>query len=342
MKTRSRNIMVGLTVLVGLALLGAMILIFAGAPRWLRGGYTINIVAPHSGGIRAGQDVNMSGMRVGTVTEVRFRGDDPRQGVLMVAHIDEGVLIPVGTQAVTSTGLMGGASMGLEVAQQQDGFLATDGSATIEGRVSGSIIDELRPAAQSLNSLAKNISSVLGGPEQQPATDTATGPAVPAVNIQTTIARLDETLTALNSVLADPDNQRNIKITLDELREFTSNGAEAMDAVRKLARDLQGTAAEASQAIKTVNTTVEGAGRSFDRLTQALMHDAEALSVTLNGMNKAIEATTSGQGTTGRLITDPHLYNNLVNVTDQMSSLLQETRQALQLWKDKGVPIKLR
>ena len=353
MSDRSHNIAVGLTVLVGLGLLGAMILIFAGMPAWFAGGYQVHIHMPDSGGAKKGDTVSLRGLAVGKLTDVGF-ASDPSQGVDLTLHIDRGINLPKGTKAYVSQPLFGGGtSINLSPGTDKQN-LPTDNTAVIQGEVSGLDIGKL---AQSLENLSQGLSSLLGTAEPGtpgPQGTTQGGTTAPArPSIQSVIASLDKTLGSLNKIVADEENQKNIKASLLDLRVFLEKGTAAMEEVRTLSRDAHVTAEKANGTFDTITKATTQASTDINqlsrallddtsRLTQGLLKDTEDASRALNSLNQAIAAMSSGQGTTGKLISDPHLYNNLVDVSDQMSSLLKETRETLQQWKDKGIPMKLK
>jgi ABC-type transporter Mla subunit MlaD len=346
MSARSKNIAVGVTVLVALAMLGTMILLFAGMPQFLRGGYKLTVKTADSGGAKQGDTVNARGMAVGKITNIDFADVDPREGVIIKIHINKGIRLPAGTKAYISQGIIGGTSVSLDTSSKKPGLLPDDGSAVIEGDVSNMDIGR---AVQSLDKLATNISALVGtAPEpttaagQGTTTTSTTTQATAQATFQNTVARLNETLASLNVILADQENQKNIKITLEELKKFTANGAKAMEAFTELARETQNTAAQATKAIHTFDKATSRASDDVSRLAQGMLKDTEDVSRAMMTLDKTLAAIASGQGTTGKMITDPHLYNQLVDVADQMSSMLKEAREVMQIWKEKGVPLKLK
>ena len=355
MSARSNNIAVGLTVLVGLGLLGGMILWFAGMPGWVTGGYQVQVHMDDSGGAKKGDAVLLRSLTVGKVTDVSFASAGPSQGVVLTLQINRGINLPKGTKAYISQPLFGGGvSIGLATGAEKE-FLPTDNSAVITGEVVGLDFGKI---AKSIEDLSQGLSALLGtGGSEAPTSQGAPGamgttaPARPS--LQTVIVSLDVTLASLNKIVADQDNQHNIKESLKDLRVFLEKGTSAMEEVRKLSQDAHITAEKANgtfdavtKATTMASTDINQLTRALlsdtDRLTQGLLKDTEDASKALNSLDRAIAAMSSGQGTTGKLITDPHLYNNLVDLSDQMSSLLKETREMLQQWKDKGVPLKLK
>ena len=115
MTENARNILIGLTVLVALALLGGMILIFAGLPGPFQTGYRIRLRFASTGNAQEGDTVHLNGLPVGKITEIHFADGDPRKGVTMVARIDRGVSIPANVRAyISGKGLAGGAFVDLK------------------------------------------------------------------------------------------------------------------------------------------------------------------------------------------------------------------------------------
>jgi phospholipid/cholesterol/gamma-HCH transport system substrate-binding protein len=88
-------------------------------------GYTVGAVFAKVGGLAVGNDVRISGIKVGTVTE---RYLDPRTYEAVVKMtVDHGIRLPVDTvAAVGSEGVLGGRFIELEPGQAAD-FIPADG-----------------------------------------------------------------------------------------------------------------------------------------------------------------------------------------------------------------------
>jgi len=76
MKERTRNLLVGLTVMVALVVMGGMILVFQELPGFLQMGYRVKLRFPGASGITEGSDVLLAGRRIGRVTHVEFTDGD--------------------------------------------------------------------------------------------------------------------------------------------------------------------------------------------------------------------------------------------------------------------------
>lgn len=86
---RSIEVKVGILILVALGLLAGFIVVMGGVT--LEPTYTVNVDFANPGGLKAGAPVRLAGIRVGKVTTIEFRGNDPKA-------VADGTLIRVVTQ----------------------------------------------------------------------------------------------------------------------------------------------------------------------------------------------------------------------------------------------------
>ena len=76
MKEKTRNVLVGLTLIIGVVLFGSMILIFQDLPGFMQMGYRQQFKFWATGQLETGSDVRLAGQRVGRVTDIAFQGGD--------------------------------------------------------------------------------------------------------------------------------------------------------------------------------------------------------------------------------------------------------------------------
>lgn len=314
MKEQTRNLLVGVTVLVALAVLGAMIIIFQELPTFMQVGYVIELEFPDSGGVTDGCDVLLAGKRIGRITHVEFKAD-VRSGVVLTALIDTHVNIPGDVNAyVGPRGFTGGAVVHLRCdgrppnAGRKDpatgqplAWIPKTGQARIEGRIA----------------------------------DTGFIPSA-------TLAKLDAALEAVNKTLGDAQNQANFRASLEKLKtgldSFTKaadDAAAALAEARELFDKAKLTFAEVSDATKSAS------GR-FDQLADRLIDDADCLGQVLTAFHRWAAKLDSADGTAGKLVNDPKLYNNLVDATAQLKATLDSLEDLLTEWKEKGIKVELK
>lgn len=140
--------------------------------------------------------------------------------------------------------------------------------------------------------------------------------------------KLDELISGLNAlinnandILGDKENKKNFKtaleqatLSLEEFRKFSAVGA----------------------------TTLKNTDTRMEKIVTAMISTSEELSKMMAQMRVILGKVDSGEGTLGKIINDGHLYENLIENTQQIQLLLQELSSFTAKWSDKGVPIKLK
>ena len=77
-------------------------------------------------------------------------------------------------------------------------------------------------------------------------------------------------------------------------------------------------------------------------LTPKVNAIADDLTALLAELMAVVDKINSGEGSIGAMVNDPALYKNLVSSAKQMELLISEMRDALELWKTKGIPMQLK
>jgi phospholipid/cholesterol/gamma-HCH transport system substrate-binding protein len=371
MREHARNVLVGLTVIVALVLLGAMIVLFTGLPEAFRRGRVLRIHFPDTGDMHPGDWVHLAGLRIGKVTDVAFVDGDPRRGVEFVARIDEGVRIPADVEPrIYSRGFVGGGHLvlvpggperfDLRTGRKLD-FLPDDWDRPLVGTLKGAEVlpQEVTEGLRGLAKLAETLNDLIAPP--QPATATAPGATQPvgvpaAPNLRGTLAKLARALDALDAVLGDAENQANVKASMANLAKATAKAADAMVALREFAAEATKTAAETrktvAEARQAVTQAAKAAGKFADladhtdsrieKLSQKFLADAEKLSDLMTALHRVATKIEAGEGTAGKLVNDPKLYSSLVEASDQLTRLVKEFRELVAQWKKQGVLMKLK
>ena len=369
MRERTRNVLVGLTVLLALGILGALIIIFQELPGFMQPGYAVKVRFPTAGGLVKGSDVMLAGQRVGQVTDVAFTDGDPRKGATVTVIIDREVNIPGTVNAyVRSRGFTGGALVELAMDGKPPGvgrgieWLPKDGTVTIEGFLptdGGLISADLQASAadamKKVGRLADGLNELLG-PAPPTATAPSTGPAAPPAigpatqpSLRGSLARLDAALDGIAAITGDPENQANLKAALANFKNASAAATDAMKEMRELvakaktlADGVTATTGDISSVAKDVSAAARSAGQRVERLGDRLVVSAEKLDKALTAIEVAAVKVGSGEGTAGKLLNDPELYNTLTDTAGELKSLMRSLNDLIAQWKESGVQIKVK
>ncbi len=343
MKERTRNISIGLTVIIALCCLAGMIMLFTGLPWLAQPGYVLYIKADTTYDSHVNDTIHMSGMRIGRISNIEFSDpDNPGGGVVFTVRVQKNYKLPGNTKAYFFTrGLIGSAyvemkSVGdpvisLETNQPIE-FYPQDGSVIMPAVHvgSGAIPKELADAIKGLSKLAENLNELIAPPAPKDG-EGATAPSTASTGLRGTMAKLDKALEGLAIVLGDQENQANLKTSLANMSEATAAATQAMNSLADFAEKASKTAA-----------TAEETADDFSQLARKLMKDAEGISMLMSTINRMATKVEAGEGTAGKLLNDPELYNSMLNATDQLAALMVELRQLIEKWRAEGVDLKLK
>lgn len=346
MTERSRNIMVGLTTLGGLGALAVLLLLFGYVPAMLAPGYIVSARLVNSQGVNPASRVWLYGIDVGKVQTVSL-APFPERGVVMTLLIREDIKLPAGTRVLINTPLLGGTpSVSLDTSKADIGqdveYLATDGSGMLlsdmeagglEARVgkeiraalnsaTGDLMGKIDALSTEWTQVGQNINQLVTPRSLE---DVDAGKA--EGNLSSAVARIDDrvkelstSLDALNKWASDETMREDVRVVVANARKLTEKMDTSLDKIDK--------------------ATVT-ADKSIEKLATRFVASADDLSATILSMQKTIEELRDGKGTTGKLINDPALYNNLNDSVQRIGKAADEFKVLIEKFRKEGLPLKL-
>ncbi|MEM9753420.1 MAG: MlaD family protein [Planctomycetota bacterium] len=321
MNERNRNIVVGLTTAIALIGLMFLLLIFGYVPRLVQGGYFVNIELEDALGLNPGSRVELSGIDIGKVETIDFKQPIGTGVTVAVRITDKETQIPVSAQAVIEKPLLGGSPTIRFVTKNQNGrpsdFLKKDGSAVVPGSLGAlaGVFGELERVADSFEQLSTQWNAVgekLNGmlePQDLAAVEAGDQPG----NVTTVIARVDQRLAEFRAVLAGIDKLVNDPQLRDDVTTTASNA-------RKASEDLA------------------GALGNLEKRYVALADDVAGM---VEQVNTLLETANAGEGSFGKVMQDPALYNSLEDAAKRIGTAADELKLLIEKWKAEGVPVNL-
>ena len=247
------------------------------------------------GGIQTASHVMIHGVKVGSVTRVRL-DDDPSRGVELEFSVDKRYRIPADSKArIFSDGIMGGKAIDIVMGVSPE-TIPDDG--TITSEVSVDILDM---AGSELEFFKGKITSVVDGL-------TATLDGINTL--------LGENTANINSIVANVDGLTgNVN---DMLAKEKSHLEEALSSLSRFSRSLGDNA-------ERIDTIVGNMSRFSTQLADADL--VGTIESTVNNLNAVLDSVNDGQGSVGKLLNDPELYDNLTAASDNLSALLADLKE---------------
>lgn len=247
-------------------------------------------------GLIPGNVVNVKGFKIGNVKQMELLESDSTRVTL---NIEEGYQIPEGSVALLkSSGVLGGKYIEI---QKSDSQAIVQDQGFIKGTFEQGIMDSF---AEEGERLSNDISGSIRGFEEFVTSLNQTLNEDNKENISGIIRNLESSTGSLNQVIQDRQTDLDqmiveAKNTLQNLDELSSDNKEKLTA---LIENLEATSAE----LETLS-----AGLNKTNLT----------------LNEVLTKINNGEGTLGKMVNDPSLYNNIDSLSVNLNKLIKNINE---------------
>lgn len=246
-------------------------------------------------GIQAASPIMLKGVKVGTVTDISL---DPRRSdnVVLQFTIKRQYRIPKDSEAkIFSDGFMGGKAIEIVYGKSSEFLEKGDTLRSVRGR------DLMDVAGSELEFFKQKVSQVT--------------------------ADLSRTLNNLNLLIET--NAQSINGTMQHLDAMSGDLADLLDTEKRnlaaAVENLTAFSAMLGENAPRIDSMMGNLNRITTELAEAGF--ARELSETVGEMNLLLERIQEGDGTVGRLLNDPALYESLNEASDNLASLLADLEQ---------------
>ena len=335
MNERVIQFRVGVVVVAATIITGILVMLFGEGQALMKSQYTIFMKFPKAPGVTVDTPVRKHGILIGRVASVEMLDEG---GVLLTARIDDGTKLWESEVCVIKTeSLLGDAVLEFvppdeQVASAsllQDGYLIADGMVAgnpldiltnLEGNMA-TAIGSISSAANEVDLLARGLNSVLGTNDQQ----------LQRI-LQKSEVALDDIHLAMgtvNDLVSDPELKESLKKTLQDMpllfNEMRSTMTDARDTLAGFQRVSQ--QAETNlQHLERFTSPLGERGEEFVDNFGLIIRNVEDLTSQLVVFSQALN---EGEGTLGRLIRDPELYDELSETVRSFNEASRRIRPIL-------------
>jgi ABC-type transporter Mla subunit MlaD len=162
-----------------------------------------------------------------------------------------------------------------------------------------------------------------------------------------------------NDIIGDDASKENLKKTIANLAEAseqakhtllefeklaamgTATIKNANTKVQEVAAAVIGTSEEIKKFAATGTSTLKSVDAKAERLVVAMVETSGELTGAMRELQLILGKVNNGQGTAARLLNDGTFYENLLENTDQLQTLLGEMRAFIAEWREKSIDIKI-
>ncbi|MBI9018957.1 MAG: MCE family protein [Phycisphaerae bacterium] len=357
MNDTKKHFMVGIFMLAALGAFAWMIFKFDDYS--LRAAYMdsleIEVYFDEAPGINENADVMFCGYRVGRVASVQRptllgRINDPAQKayqILVNISIQGDQEIPLDVVPKVHQKGLGASYVELDCPDNPSSEMLASG-AVLQGTMSQSSEFISENTQYKLDALIVSLTELSSSMQKQlepRSPDEVDSMNQREANVTTTIMRLDRTLKNLNVYLEDEDNVDNINMILEE---FAGLGKDSRQTLAQLTEKFEALSDSSSQLLQQTNKTISNLDKQvavavveIETMARRVHLAADTLSATLGYFNEILVEVKQGNGTMSRLISDPGLYESLVDTAESLTLSFDELKLLLKQWREKGVDIDL-
>lgn len=290
MKISSNEVKIGLTV-IGALLVGVLgFRIMRDVPLF-RNSNTFVSTFPKVDGLTTGKNIMLNGVDIGTVKDITLL---PNDSVRVSLNVDLGLKIPVDSKAyIRSTDLLGSKAIvikqGTSNRYLENGDyiqgVYDEGMMGVFQEKGLSIGDKVAELSDKLTKLVSDANHVLVKND---------------TNLTTTLANLRETSNNVNKLLKDKNS--DIAKSLVHLKNVLGN-ADTLSSTNKARLD-------------SLIIHLNKSSGQLEILSKKLTETSDQMNILLRKIN-------SGEGTLGKMVNDPSLYNNLDSLSFNLQTIVR-------------------
>jgi len=322
MNDRVMQFRVGVMVLATAIIAGILVVLFGDLPSLVQATYPLKMDFADARGVSQGTPVRKNGILVGRVATVTL---NERGGVTVVADIDSYVPMYTDEQPRIAGTLLGDAEISLvpgrivpprqRLAKDEvlTGAISRDPFevfATLEPKF-GATLDSLAEASASVTKLSTNLDRMFLGEDDKF-----------EKMVRKTEAALDNfsiAMNNLNDVMGDPKAREKMKAAIEALPEVLAD-------LRTTVQGIGTTVDTADRNLRNLEGLTKPLGDRGGEMVAQIDRTIGRLDETLRQASLFTKALNESQGTLGKLVRDPQVYNDLAQAAQNVSNLTKDLR----------------
>ena len=262
-------------------------------------------IYPRVDGLEIGAPVDVNGLRIGQVKDIRFADNNPDR-ILVEMMLKTDLVIPNSAVAkIYSSDLLGSKAIGFHYKGGGDALQSLD---TLPSAVETSLMEEVNRQVAPIKIKAENL-----------------------------LASLDTMVIAVQSIFNDSARKnleasfRNIKQSVDYLKNTSYNIDTLVVAQKHRLAQIVGNVEAITRNIDSHEEQISHIITNFSSFSDSLaaLELTETIKRTdkaLNQFSEMIERLDRGEGTVGQLMKNDSLYNNLEQSAGELNSLLYDIK----------------
>jgi phospholipid/cholesterol/gamma-HCH transport system substrate-binding protein len=258
-------------------------------------------------GVNKSTPIFYKGLKVGQVEELGFLRTDSANRIIATLIIDQNIMLSRSSEArIVSTDLLGGKAISLIVPNLIEPIFKGDTiSGTQEIGIGESISGMIEPVKDKTENVLVSLNKVLEHVEKVMGNGGSENLNSGINDLAQTMKNLNMATASLNQLIQNESNR--LSKTSGNIESITSN-------LKKNNQDIE----SSIQNLKVITDSLADA--PLKSMVVELQKTSVQLAMVAEKLNK-------GEGSAGKLINDPQLYDNLNKSTNELQALLKDLRE---------------
>jgi phospholipid/cholesterol/gamma-HCH transport system substrate-binding protein len=300
----------------------------------------VEFEADRSDGINVGSGIRYLGVPVGTVTEVK--PDFDRLRVVIVAEIQKDRELPANLEGfIRLPNILGaGAIIEMRLLDPMPAPERLAEGAVLKARYVGSELipvevvkafDEIRSTFRSVND-EEVISRVRATID----------------NLDGRITQAGNVIAGLEKIAGDEQVVADVRTAIANLKAASERAVSVVERADRIAAGLESLPEQAQATVTDLRAGVAEAREAVGSATVRIDEVAGKISANLDQVSAALENARSitakidaGEGTAGKLVNDPRLYETLIHATELLNATMADIQRLTQQIEQEGFKLRL-
>ena len=330
----NRNLQFGVGVLVFSTMLIAFLLVVYFGEVFGQGSYRIHVQLPEAPGVAEGTPVRKHGILIGRVANVAFDNEEVTVTVSIKRQFEltTNEICRIGTGNLFGDAVLEFVSRkdqipGPDVLQHGDflrGEVAEDPLSMLMDlqKVVINLEDDVAKALTSVGTaghevgaLAKNINTLLGENKSQ----------IPELlnSASDTLKNINDASQMFRDVISNPELQEGLRNTMQQVPEVLSQLGDTLGGLERLT-------AAAADNLENMKVLTGSLAEQGPAIIEGIGDDLQLLDAVLRELAQVGQNINQGEGTVGKLLSDPELYDRLTRTVANIEHLTQRLRPVVE------------
>jgi phospholipid/cholesterol/gamma-HCH transport system substrate-binding protein len=334
---RQLHFRVGLLVIVATSVCIALVIRFGDVRYVWSKRYPLTIQLENGAGLYPTASVLLSGLAVGTVTQIELNHRDG--GVNVLVEVQEGIPLPLDSQAVVSRSLLGETSIEfirgtstevLKPGSRIRGTAAADPLVMIQ-RLEARTLETLNAfgeTGQEWRAVAANLNHLME--TKRGSLDQVVERAAESLHqFSITMKSANQMIATANKMVADPASQQSIMETLTALPKLVNATRMTIEETRETVASTRQMMEGMNRNLVNLSQVTEPLGKRGEQLVSKLDSSLSKFDQFLSELNSFAKMVNQKEGSLQKLISDPSLHDQLVRSSESANLLMRNLEPVL-------------